>query len=493
MASNGHRLVVDHLGPVVHAEVALRPLTILIGRNNTGKTYVAQALYACRQAVHSIPPPLPDPLEGDELEELPSLLVALRRRSTDNGPATVTLPDRIHGYLTRKLTAGLESAGGDLDNRLQATFGVDDLAQISSWSNSGNVRLEFRQSQHRGPDVCLYGGSGTSLPVGQLLRDLKTDAARTRVFASQPSLFEAELSFETNQELLDSLLWALLNEYWAALLEHMEVGGNIHYLPAGRSGLLNAWTDVVKLRIQLERERLGLPSIGSPSLDGVALDFISSLAGVLGDRPRYRGRYLGLVDPFMRHDPDAIGPAKSLLQELMEGTISAEGDEIVPTLKYRQGDRAIAIRHASSMVADLAPLAIWIDRLIAPGDLLIVDEPESHLHPEAIRLVARVLIRLANSGVRVVCATHSSVLLHEISNCVLRDATAAEAERGYTDHDRLAVDNLAVHSFKRRASDGVTQVEQVTIDPQFGIPEDEFLKVAEDLTDDSARLLRQFA
>ena len=493
MASNGHRLVVDHLGPVVHAEVALRPLTILIGRNNTGKTYVAQALYACRQAVHSIPPPLPDPLGRDELEELPSLLTALRRRSADHGPATMALPDRIHDYVAKKLISGLRNAGADLDNRLQATFGVDDLAQIGSWSNSGGVRLELRQSQDHGLGTCLYGSAGTSLPVRQLLRSLKIDAAQTRIFAPPPSLFEVEQGHQPNQEHFDSLLWALLNEYWAALLEHVDVGGNIHYLPAGRSGLLNAWTDVVKLRIQLERERLGLPSIGSPSLDGVALDFISSLAGVLGDRPRFRDRHFGLVGVSVRNDPEAMGPAKSLLQELMEGTISAEGDDIVPTLKYRQGDRAIAIRHASSMVADLAPLAIWIDRLIAPGDLLIVDEPESHLHPEAIRLVARVLIRLANSGVRVVCATHSSVLLHEISNCVLRDATAAEAERGYTDEDRLAVDNLAVHSFKRRASDGVTQVEQVAVDPQFGIPEDEFLKVAEDLTDDSARLLRQFA
>ena len=175
----------------------------------------------------------------------------------------------------------------------------------------------------------------------------------------------------------------------------------------------------------------------------------------------------------------------------MEGSISAESGDLVPMLTYRQDGEAMAIRHASSMVADLAPLAIWMDRLIAPGDLLIIDEPESHLHPEAIRLVARVLVRLANSGVRVVCATHSSVLLHEVSNCVLRSTTAAEGHGDYAEADRLAADDLAVHSFKRLGPERITSVEQVQVDPEWGIPEDEFVKVAEDLADDSARLLRQ--
>ena len=40
------RLVVDNLGPIGHADVAVRPLTVLIGANNTGKTYLSQALYA---------------------------------------------------------------------------------------------------------------------------------------------------------------------------------------------------------------------------------------------------------------------------------------------------------------------------------------------------------------------------------------------------------------------------------------------------------------
>ena len=286
----------------------------------------------------------------------------------------------------------------------------------------------------------------------------------------------------------------MTREHWHSLLEDARLGGRTHYLPAGRSGLLNAWTDVVKLRIQLERERYGLPSFADPSLDGVALDFISSLADVLGHRSRHGFRVFDGMFPDRPHERDALKSAVALLKVLMEGTISPETDsEVVPTLAYEQDGHSIAIRHASSMVSDLAPLAIWVERLLAPGDLLIVDEPESHLHPEAIRLVARVLVRLANCGVQVVCVTHSSILLNEVSNCLLRQKTSTltsdELTPVYTPDDFLAVENLAVHPFRRHGTNKMVTVQRIDVDPQWGIPEDEFVKVAEDLSEESAHLI----
>ena len=144
------------------------------------------------------------------------------------------------------------------------------------------------------------------------------------------------------------------------------------------------------------------------------------------------------------------------------------------------------------MVADLAPLAMWVDRLIRPGDLLVIDEPESHLHPEAIRLVARVLVRLVNEGVRVVCATHSSVMLHELSNCILRSQLEhSESGSGgdYIEQDRLALDDISVYRFVRSESAGSVDVKRVSIDPSWGIPEDEYVEVASELADETAHLV----
>ena len=490
------QLVVGHLGPVEHGEVALRPLTVFIGRNNTGKTYVAQALYACRQAVRSVMPRHAEELSDDERAAL-EVFARERHDALVNGDiARQGLPAQLHDYVARALRSGLEDTGREVSLRLKATFGVDDLTRITSRGNGEGLRFEVKSSEAGGADICLFSSGGTTAPVGRILRELEIDWTEFDDFYPDFYPLSTLLSQETDRDelarLYSRLAWIMTQGCWHSFLENARLGGSTHYLPAGRSGLLNAWTDVVKLRIQLERERYGLPSFADPSLDGVALDFISSLADVLGPRRRFRPHsFFGSERP---SEQDALKPAISLLKVLMEGTISPEPDgEIVPTLAYEQDGHSIAIRHASSMVADLAPLAIWVDRLLAPGDLLIVDEPESHLHPEAIRLMARVLVRLANCGVQVVCATHSSILLNEISNCVLRHETSTstsdELTPTYTPDDFLAVNDLAIHRFLRDESTKMVTVERVEVDPQWGIPEDEFVKVAEDLTEESARLI----
>ena len=175
----------------------------------------------------------------------------------------------------------------------------------------------------------------------------------------------------------------------------------------------------------------------------------------------------------------------------MGGKVFAGTDEDrVPTLEYREGKHEIPVQRASSMVADLAPLAMWVEHLLLDGDVLIIDEPESHLHPSSIRLVARVLVRLVNEGVNVVCATHSPVLLHELSNCILRAQlyTDGYLDNGYSVNDCLSLDSVAVHRFVRSRSDNSVIVKPVDIDPEWGIPEDEYVEVAKELSDDSIRL-----
>ncbi len=495
MDGNGLSLVIDHLGPIEHAHIALKPLTVFVGRNNTGKTYAAQALYAARQALLAVPPGIVDQLEEQERSALDDLRRRRMSAGLGNGDHVgEVLPPILTDALSRVLSGFLQRSGQELEYRLRASFGVDDLRQISSWTSREDLVVEIRRTGPGETDFALFGSRGTNAPIRVALQRTELDWSEFDSFLPSRGLFSDEGPADEREESLLRIMWLLTTEFWDRIAAAWNLTGRPHYLPAGRSGLLNAWTDVVKLRIQLERDRFGLPSVPEPSLDGVALDFISSLADVLGSRPRGMRRHRQRIGLAELQVPSAFEGVRELLDSLMEGHVTVESyPALVPTLAYQQADHSIAIRHASSMVADLAPLAIWVDRLLAPDDLLIIDEPESHLHPEAIRVVARILVRLVNSGVRVVCATHSSVLLHELSNAVLRDAVSElpddDAASGYSTEDRLSVDDLAVHRFARTTGDGTVQVEQLKVDPEWGIPEDEYVKVAADLSEDSARLV----
>ena len=474
------RLVVENLGPIRRADVALRPLTVLIGRNNTGKTYLAQALYAVYKAIDSFPHGRLEKLTDSEHEALLEALVPhMASEHSESSLQVQDLTDELKAKVTDWVHRALKDTGQALNQRLFAYFGVSDLVDITRWGASDLVMKVLQDD-----DTLLFDSKGNASVDPSAVLSVSIDDEDALGFPPFPRLLPRNGDDHDNEFLRQQLSWMLASNIWQGYARQVQLGGLAHYLPAGRSGLLHAWTDVVKMRLQLERDRFGLVKPGS-DLGGVALDFISSLADVLGPHQRYRHRRpLSLF-----HEDESL----ALLQELMDGKIRAGSEtDMVPTLEYEQDGHHLPIRRASSMVADLAPLAMWIDRLIQPGDLLIIDEPESHLHPEAIRLVARVLVRLVNENVRVVCATHSSVLLHELSNCILRSQVRrpeSDSNDEFAMGDILALEDVAVHRFFRPGPADPVEVEQVNIEPDWGIAEDEYVAVATDLSDETAHLI----
>lgn len=78
------------------------------------------------------------------------------------------------------------------------------------------------------------------------------------------------------------------------------------------------------------------------------------------------------------------------------------------------------------LVAEGLRKLAMLARLISTGSLLdkgylFWDEPEANLNPRLIRLVARVILQLSESGIQVFITTHSLFLLREID--ILREQT----------------------------------------------------------------------
>lgn len=143
------------------------------------------------------------------------------------------------------------------------------------------------------------------------------------------------------------------------------------------------------------------------------------------------------------------------------------------------------------MVGELAPLSLWVQHVLEPGDLLVIDEPEAHLHPESQRHIARVLVRLVRAGVTVLCTTHSSLILHQLSNHIMVSQAGPQDQHrfGFTAEDVLKADEVGVFLFAH-GSKG-TQIKRVPVEPYAGIDEDEFVRVMEAIGDQTYRLALQ--
>ncbi len=84
-----------------------------------------------------------------------------------------------------------------------------------------------------------------------------------------------------------------------------------------------------------------------------------------------------------------------------------------------------------------------------PGQLVYIEQPELHLHPNAQVKLAQVLADAASRGVRVVAETHSSLLLLGVQTLV------AEG--------KLSPELVKLHWFSRN-KDGITEIDSVDLD-----------------------------
>ena len=68
--------------------------------------------------------------------------------------------------------------------------------------------------------------------------------------------------------------------------------------------------------------------------------------------------------------------------------------------------------------------------LVRPDDVLIIEEPESHLHPAMQVEFTRQLAGLVRAGIRVIVTTHSEWVLQELANLVRVSALPEGEARG---------------------------------------------------------------
>ena len=130
------------------------------------------------------------------------------------------------------------------------------------------------------------------------------------------------------------------------------------------------------------------------------------------------------------------------IKDMMDGYYRASGDEIRFISKSRGKGRSfnIPLHLASSSVRELSDFYFFLQQVVKKGNLLIIDEPESHLDTANQIQLARLLARFVRAGLKVLITTHSDYLIKEFNNLVM-------LSNAFTDKDSV------VRKFKYQADD----------------------------------------
>lgn len=106
--------------------------------------------------------------------------------------------------------------------------------------------------------------------------------------------------------------------------------------------------------------------------------------------------------------------------------------------------------------------------------LVILEEPEAHLHPRAQGKLVEIIAEAVRKGRKaVVMTTHNDYVLYKFNNLLLKGLLKPEL----------------VAAYLVESGDGFSRLVPLEVTEE-GVPEDEFSKIAEELADERAEALK---
>lgn len=467
-------IAVRNFGPIAEGKVDLRPLTVFVGPSNTGKTYFGTLIYA----LHGVS-------SGFSRVLLPRILANLIEK-TGNGsqygisaPAAASLMIETYGIFNKSIESKRSLTFADLPRytrtlvresfKKSELFGHELTAELVRCFDIKAVPEMIPLTEKNAMTVGLQVSEDTQDLWHFKMRATDSGSSTEGAFNEDMVIVAEDTWLGKNRVSLDELL-DLCPEIFPGL---KRAARQRYYLPAARSGIIQSHRVIASSLVDLAT-RLGVVSLEIPTFSGVVADFIKNLI---------------LYNEVDEPDERITSLADALESEVLAGQIFMKpGRGGYPEFFYRSGKlkEEIRLTRVSSMVSELAPLVLLLRGGIGPGDMLIIEEPEAHLHPGAQSEMALTLARLIRAGVRVVITTHSDWLLKEIANLIRLGELKQKGEiREHEDIQAswLLPEEVGVWWFQK---DGV--VKPIPFERSYGVEPADYEDVADELYNRSVHL-----
>ena len=502
------QLSVTDFGPIKEAKIELRPLTVFIGPSNTGKSYLSTLIYALHKYFvnyknYRIGPPQTAVLSDSAIKRenliRPNLDLdkiklfyhwsneTFLKQHDDSDALSLRIPDSIIDLLK----PALHEFSGMFFEELRRCFGVSNSSKLIRHAAANRPRIVWSNNHFTNSiadNILQYSFSMGECSQGLLHNFSVSDQAGTSLFLRKSRILRSHaerlkndmdvslLNLESPKQVESSIMFSIVR-----LLDSIQnnaliqVAGQFrnraYYLPANRTGLMHAHRLVVNALIERATSVGIVESARMPLLSGITSDFLKRLIESSTEDEGSEGNYETLT-----------GRIES---EILGGSIRSKPSSVgYPTFLYQpEGWReSMDLANTSSMVSELAPFVLYLRHVIRPGDVLIFEEPESHLHPAIQAQLAKEIVKLVNSQIHIIVTTHSDYLLEQFANLVrlsdLDESQIEEMNLGEAIHRS----QFGAWLFKQEnsATNG-SVVEEVRFDEDAGGFDSGYFEVAEQL------------
>lgn len=425
------KLKVSGYGKIKSAEIEAAPLTLFVGDNNSGKSYLMSLLWGIQNfgvmGLFGVGYK-PDTKAAQSVIEWIKTQVASAWENDENIVPVSEIKDELQSVLNEVLKQN--------KNNL-----------ISSIFNSADVKIKELEIELINLET-----------ISMSFIKLEFNILRIKDSLGNEALFSNINPAKLDDSLGQALLYFVLSLVMEIQMDGLNGEDSNIYLPAARTGFMLT-KDIINKVGRNTAFNIGMSQREMPPFTRPINQFLD----VMNDLT---------IDSRGREEFDDI--IEYLESGMAEGNLDISG---LPNkeVSYAPAGRrkGLPLRVVSAVVTELSPLILILkhkDNL----DTLFYEEPEMCLHPQLQQKMGRVICRLLNAGVKMSVTTHSDIILQHINNMICmsarKDAEGISKKLGYISNDFITAEQVKVYQLKSKSA-GKTEVEELVCgDYGFTVP-----------------------
>ena len=387
-------LTLTNIGKVRKSDLKLGKLTLLCGKNNTGKTYITYSIYGFLKYLSK---------SEFSLRSLGKYFNEAIDSNQTNIPLTEISNSLKESFIDYSQQLGKVLAVNNLEN---ANIELKNIDSLINYNHTFNRVGQFKLSKD-------------SVHLFQYKKEQKNNYV---------SIVYTPSDFKETSDLLDSIFNDLtfIKKRLLTTIEHQfkliiirevikSIPTKVFISSVERTGIAIFKEELDEL-IDKDNDLFGLIDNNKDVFKG---HYPSAVKDNINSVKKYhRLQELELQSELSRDAPFIL----NYFQEIINGEYVLDNE--TKSIKYfpkgeSNHQRGLSLIESSSSIRSLLDIGIYIQHFAEKGQTLIIDEPEMNLHPYNQRKIARLIAMLVNYGINILITTHSDFITREISFLIM--------------------------------------------------------------------------
>ena len=367
-----------NLGPIENGEIDLNDLkgiNLIIGKNNTGKTYLSNLLYSYFKVRQRQELKMKEVFNINFKKELSNLDYETIKHYFEKkyeSEIKNILPQIFH--TSKDIFKDFEIEV-DLSDEILEFKKLDDYTIICFREMKKTIKLKKMQNK-----------------IEYIMEDYDENKGK------RYTTYKAKIQEEDAKQFIFG--YFLHIKFFQKIYK-------FHSFPAERSGAVLFYKQLLEERSNILRElEMGNDeSIGKISRYSEPVNDYVKFLNSISDR----SKAMNELEIYKNLD--------ERLKEILGGEVIIDTEDNI--MFKINGDKIRDIGMVSSTVKTLAGFYLYLKYFAMEGDIVFIDEIELNLHPENQRKIMKLINYLSKQGIKFIISTHSPIITEEIDNMLL--------------------------------------------------------------------------